>query len=249
MADTAKTYIILQLSAPLAAFGGEAIDNYGVTRSFPAKSMLTGLIANALGYQRQEFHKLASLQQKLSFAARLDQPADGTTLRDFQTATIGKADAHWTTHGVPATRAGGPDTYSGPHLRYRDYVEDLVAYIAFTLTDNKMAEKKKPNIDEIVEALRHPSRPLFIGRKSCLPSKPLYLRTQHADSALSALLTIPAIDHQAVSCQWMDYEGLPTLEGITESWICDERDWQNSQHTGTRKLHEASVPSELFLST
>jgi CRISPR-associated Cas5-like protein len=44
----------MRLEAPLMAFGGETIDNYGVIRDFPALSMVTGLFANALGYRREE---------------------------------------------------------------------------------------------------------------------------------------------------------------------------------------------------
>jgi CRISPR-associated Cas5-like protein len=43
----------MRLEAPLMAFGGETIDNYGVIRDFPALSMVTGLFANALGYRRE----------------------------------------------------------------------------------------------------------------------------------------------------------------------------------------------------
>ena len=45
-------HLILNLEAPLIAFGGETIDNLGVIRRFPATSMLTGLFANALGWRR-----------------------------------------------------------------------------------------------------------------------------------------------------------------------------------------------------
>ena len=50
-------HLIMNLESPLMAFGGEKIDNYGVTRRFPATSMLTGIFANALGWRarrRQE---------------------------------------------------------------------------------------------------------------------------------------------------------------------------------------------------
>ena len=42
----------LRLHAPLAAFGGEMIDAHGVIQNVPAQSMLTGLLANALGWTR-----------------------------------------------------------------------------------------------------------------------------------------------------------------------------------------------------
>ena len=52
-------HLILNLESPLMAFGGETIDNLGVIRWFPAASMLTGLLANALGWRRvdRELHQ------------------------------------------------------------------------------------------------------------------------------------------------------------------------------------------------
>ena len=47
-------HLVLTLESPLMAFGGETIDNLGVIRPFPAASMLTGLLANALGWRRVE---------------------------------------------------------------------------------------------------------------------------------------------------------------------------------------------------
>ena len=44
------------------AFGGEAIDNLGVIREFPAASMVTGLAANALGWRREMTDEHAGLQ-------------------------------------------------------------------------------------------------------------------------------------------------------------------------------------------
>ena len=45
-------HLILALDAHMSGFGGEAIDAYGVVRDFPARSMLCGLIGNALGLER-----------------------------------------------------------------------------------------------------------------------------------------------------------------------------------------------------
>ena len=44
-----QCWLVLHLEAPLLAFGGVAIDQIGIIRDFPAASMLTGLLANALG--------------------------------------------------------------------------------------------------------------------------------------------------------------------------------------------------------
>ena len=84
-------HLIVSLEAPLMAFGGETIDNYGVIRWFPSASMLTGLLANALGWRRIEREQHQRLQDRLVFAARIDrEPATGVRLTDFQTAQLSK---------------------------------------------------------------------------------------------------------------------------------------------------------------
>jgi CRISPR system Cascade subunit CasD len=79
-----RRWLILRLQAPLLAFGGVAIDHVGVTRDYPALSMLTGLLANALGWERTEWKRHQVLQDRLIFAARRDRrgwPSDGRTER------------------------------------------------------------------------------------------------------------------------------------------------------------------------
>ena len=63
-------YLLLGLEGPLVAFGGEVVDARGVIADFPAASMLTGLIANALGWRRGERHRLQRLQERLVETAR-----------------------------------------------------------------------------------------------------------------------------------------------------------------------------------
>ena len=70
------------------AFGGTMIDANGPTLDLPIRSMVTGLIANALGWHRGERDRHQSLQDRLVMGARLDRP--GTAVRDFQTAQLGR---------------------------------------------------------------------------------------------------------------------------------------------------------------
>ncbi|MDD9995903.1 MAG: type I-E CRISPR-associated protein Cas5/CasD, partial [Dehalococcoidia bacterium] len=82
------------------SFGGETVDSYGIIRAFPAASMLTGLLANALGLRRIERESHQSLQDRLVFAARIDrEPHGGLGMRDFQTAEINNTEQGWTTRG------------------------------------------------------------------------------------------------------------------------------------------------------
>jgi CRISPR system Cascade subunit CasD len=88
-------HLLLRLEAPLIAFGGETIDNLGVTRDFPALSMVTGLFANALGWRREDSALHDRLQSRLVVGSRLNTMTQRLT--DFQTAQLGKDDKDWTT--------------------------------------------------------------------------------------------------------------------------------------------------------
>ena len=104
----------LRFQAPLAAFGGEMIDAHGVIRNVPAQSMLTGLLANALGWNRTMRAEHQALQGRIVFGAVWEQDVALSRMTDYQTAQLGKNDRAWTTRGVPAGRAGGAATYAGP---------------------------------------------------------------------------------------------------------------------------------------
>ena len=245
-------HLILNLEAPLMAFGGETIDNYGVVRRFPAASMLTGMFANALGWRRIERESHQRLQDRLVFAARIDrEPHGGLHMTDFQTAAINKNDEGWTTRGFPETRAGGPNTYNSPTLRYRDYFADMRVTVALRLQPADAA----PTLDELAQALDAPARPLFIGRKPCLPSAPL-LESEEArrfadgDSALEALLAAPLHEPENVppriSLMYPDGEGAGGVEPNRTFMLTDERNWISGLHGGGRWVCEASVDADRF---
>ena len=115
----------LRLYAPFAAFGGEAIDAHGVTRDFPAQSMLMGLFANALGWSRAMGVEHQALQDRIVYGVVSEQEPALARTTDYQTAQLSKDDRSWTTRGVPVGRAGGPNSYAGAHQRWRDYHADL----------------------------------------------------------------------------------------------------------------------------
>ena len=132
-----------------------------------------------------------NFRDRLVFAARIDrEPANGVRMRDFQTAQLGAADKGWTNRGQPEGRAGGHKAYDAPHLRYRDYFADMRVTVALRL----VSVGDFPTLDQLESALDEPARPLFIGRKPCLPSAPLLAGFREADSALGALLAMPPAD-------------------------------------------------------
>ena len=227
-------HLLIRLSSPLIAFGGETIDNFGVIRDFPALSMVTGLFANALGWDRGDDALHNRLQERLRMGARLEEP--GARLTDFQTAQLGANDKAWTTWGIVEERRGGAASYDSPHLRYRDYHADLTALLAVRLEPADEA----PTLDAIAQALDRPQRPLFIGRKPCLPVGRLVAGWIDADSILHALQLAPLAngvgDQRA---QWPDGEG--QLPGDRVVDVCDERNWTSGVHGGWRPVREGLI--------
>lgn len=197
-------HLILTLEAPAMSFGGEAIDNRGVVRDFPARSMLTGLIANALGWDRTEGDRLDALQAQIEFASvRL---RDGRRRQDYQTARLFERDAGWTTRGSPEGRASSPSftwdrdweaargirAKSLTHQRFRDFDADALVLVALSL-----AGEDDPDLDAVARALARPERPLFLGRKPSLPSGPICDPVR-----IAAPTPVDALFHRIASMGW-----------------------------------------------
>lgn len=235
-----KRHLIIRLEAPLVSFGGVAIDNYGFTRDFPARSMVAGLLGNALGLERTDADKLQRLQDRLVIAARRDREGYIGVLRDNQNAKLEGNDKGWTTRGSVEGRGGGADTHKSPHRRFRDYHPDTLVILALRLEP----AEETPTLDDLVAALESPKRPLFIGRKPCLPSEPLIMREKgpifvHAATAGAALTLVPTLgDLKEARAQWPYNEG-PVGERAVN--ICDERNWRSGLHGGTRRIVESRI--------
>lgn len=225
----------LSFRAPLAAFGGEAIDARGVTRDFPSQSMLTGLLANAIGWTRAMKQKHQRLQDRIVYGAvRENEPVLGL-LTDYQTAKLRKEDRAWTTRGVPAKRDGGPVTYLGAHQRWRDYHADLRLSVVLRLAP----EDETPTLDQLRTGLLRPARPLFIGRKSCLPAERIFQGWIDAADARSALREAIPIPAEGCRATWPATEGTAGADHVVD--VTDERNWLSGLHGGARRICEGRI--------
>lgn len=233
--------LVLRLDAPLVSFGAPAIDQNGVVQAFPALSMLTGLIANALGWEHRDIDQIEGLQERLRYAARIDRR--GEAVVDYQTVDLAMEwmlpeNAGWTTRGRVAYRAGASG--GGTHQRYRHYRADSVHTLALTLVGGE-----PPSPDEAAEALREPARPLFIGRKCCLPAAPVLLDVVDGTSLVSVLASIPrstrADSGRLPACWWDGHDATAAGGDSRIIPVTDERDWRNRVHVGRRFMREGHV--------
>lgn len=230
-------HLILVLEGPLLSFGREAVDARGPVAEFPAASMLTGLLANALGWRREERERHQRLQARLVFAARLDR--SGSRIVDFQTAQLAQSDRGWTTQGAPEGRAGGAGTYNSPHIRTREYDADKRVTVALRLRD----PEEKPDLDALVAALEAPARPIFLGRKSCLPSIPLLGQILEADTLLDALAAAPPPDASIGPLPVLLPASELEMPNDERRRVSDLRNWISGVHSGGREVLVRSLPA------
>ena len=228
--------LLLRFDAPLMSFGDVIVDHHNVTDRFPRRSLLTGLFGNALGYRHGDFAALDALQARIEFAARWD--VEPSALLDYHTVDLGQDKmqcAGWTTRGK-AERGGG----GGTHIRYRHYWANGVMSVAVALNG-----EVAPSIDTLASALREPARPLFLGRKTCLPAAPLFRAVIDAPDVLAALQQTPPEarsghgEHghkEQMSACWPAHLG-EELPGRVVT-VYDQRDWRNQIHTGRRLRRE-----------
>lgn len=230
------------------AFGDVMIDRIGPVRATPATSTVVGLLANALGVYRWEADRLARLQERLVFGCRLDRRGERFT--EFQTAKLEKRDVGWTTRGRVEGRAGGDATYDSPHIRLRDHDADACVTVVLRLRD----ADEPPTLDDLARALDEPARPLFLGRKPCLPSGPLAAGFVDADTVHDALLAAPFAgavpndrprrpDDRLLVVLPADE---PRPPGFRDAHACERRDWPAGIHAGDLLTYHGDVPRERF---
>lgn len=236
-------HLLMNLEAPFMSFGTGTIDSHGFTGDFPGASMLTGLLANALGWERTDREHLQRLQNRLIFAARMDrEPRMGRVTVDLQSVALTRLDVAWTTRGVVEGREGGE--YDND-LRYREYLADARITVAVRLEP----VRSEPTLAQLALALDEPARPLFIGRKACLPSTPILAGMVDGDTALSALLAHPLNDLDPtgpVRAMWPRHdqpEGVQTQRNVDMN---DQRNWISGLHGGTRPVCEGRLGRDLF---
>lgn len=232
-------WLVLRLHAPLASFGGTAIDARGVTRDFPSASALVGLLGNALGCGRHETERLDRLQARLVFGARREIEPPLGRMTDYQIAKIYEDDKSWTYRGVegrensPSYRNRDEQGKWLTHQRWRDYHADTRMTVVLHLDPADEA----PTLDAIAGAIDRPARPLFIGRKGCLPADYL-LAAQDAER------WVEAADARAA------LTALPGAEGLRALWpagpgdgreVADRRNWRSGLHGGTRRVVEGRL--------
>lgn len=167
--------LLLRLVGPMQSWGTTSRFDQRDTGKEPSKSGVIGLLAAALGIDRENWADLEPLT-RLSMGVRHDRP--GVPKRDYQTAgcvgneTIIRADGTQSKDGV---------------VSQRFYLADAAFLVGLESSERFLLER-------VHSALRDPVWPLALGRKSYVPSDPIWIEHGVQDAPLrEALLRWPWI--------------------------------------------------------
>ncbi len=156
--------LLLRLVGPMQSWGTTSRFDQRDTGKEPSKSGVIGLLAAALGIDHENWTDLKPLT-RLSMGVRHDRP--GVPKRDYQTAQ----------HIISADRSKIHETA----VTTRDYLADA-AFLVGLECDGR------PLLERIHAALRDPVWPLALGRKSYVPSEPIWLEGGLQDAPLRTVL-------------------------------------------------------------
>lgn len=238
--------LILRLDAPMMSFGTVTVDQHGFIDRFPGAATLCGLMANSLGWHHREHQRLQALQARIQYAARWDVPPQHHV--DYQTVELGQpkmANPGWTTRGEREHRGGLAKFET--HQRYRHYWVDGLMTVALTLVG-----EGEPTLEALHNALKQPARPLFLGRKACLPARPL-LDPQTpllaGEDLVSVLQQVPVWNRRGTPetshgwCEacWPAELGFGTDRHGEIRRVFDLRDWANQLPAGSRWRAEGTL--------
>ena len=161
--------LLLRLVGPMQSWGTTSRFDQRDTGKEPSKSGVIGLLAAALGIDRENWTDLQPLTH-LSMGVRHDRP--GVSKWDYQTAgcakteTIIKADGNPSQDGVTSQRF---------------YLADAAFLVGLEYGSRQFLER-------IHAALRDPVWPLALGRKSYVPSEPIWIEEGVQNSSLRDIL-------------------------------------------------------------
>lgn len=151
--------LFLRLEGPLQAWGERGRWSVRDTAPEPTKSGIVGLLTCALGLNVDE--EIRGLSQHIEVGVRVDQP--GTLLNDYHTVGGG----YFTPQLLQADgKLKGKPGEAHTELTDRAYLCDASFLVAI--------QSDAETINWLAQAIQNPRWSIFLGRKCCIPSRPLY---------------------------------------------------------------------------
>ena len=161
--------LLLRLVGPMQSWGITSRFDQRDTGKEPSKSGVMGLLAAAMGIERENWPELEPLT-RFSMGVRHDRP--GVPKRDYQTAGCAESDT--------VIKADGTQSKDGV-VSQRFYLADAAFLVGLACEERSLLER-------IHAALRDPIWPLALGRKSYVPSESIWMADGLQDVPLRDVL-------------------------------------------------------------
>lgn len=164
---TDRAYFLLRLEGPLQSWGDRSRFWQRGTLPFPTKSGVLGMIFCACGLGGSQKERLALCNALPMTVFELSGKAEKSFLNDMQ--MVGSAydeDDPWEFLFVPKTSTGKKPTSGGPKITYRRYLQDASFAVILEISENCR--------EEFASGLRFPKWDVYLGRKSCAPTRPVF---------------------------------------------------------------------------
>jgi len=169
-------YLSLWFESPLQSWGVDSKFGLRTTFTFPTKSGIAGIVLAAMGKGGEERAFLENFSNWIETAFSYVRKDDGnyaenTALNtDFHMIGSGyDSKDDWQNMMIPKKRDGNaPGSTGGVKLTYRQYLQDALFGVVLEIPSSHY------DIETITVALQNPVWPLYLGRKCCIPSYPIF---------------------------------------------------------------------------
>ncbi len=170
-----KLFLALRLEGPFQAWGFESQYNRRQTGLMPTKSAIAGLCCAALGLNRGSSQEQVFLNQFREMSMTTLSIPRNPSGRDLQVRRLEDY------HTVQNTRRATGKINADCVLTHRQYLNDASFGVVI--------EGPLELMTTIAEALRNPVWGLWLGRKNCVPSAPVFAGVKNTqDEALKLLI-------------------------------------------------------------
>ena len=175
--------LLLWLEGPIQSWGTRSRWDPRDTGLEPTKSGVVGLLGCAMGLERRH-PKLEKLDNNFLYGVRVDCP--GVVTCDYQTVTgyhRTAAGAYKHSGGTAKSLVKAREHRESTIVSPREYLHDAVFLVGIE-TSSELASVLR-------SALSAPQWPVYLGRKSCVPVRPLLDDVVEYTSLISALKSHP----------------------------------------------------------
>jgi CRISPR system Cascade subunit CasD len=156
--------LFLRLEGALQSWGDPSKFVIRRTMDAPTKSGILGLVCCAMGLSRQAAREHLPKLNALTMGVRIDRP--GTRWWDYHTVGAGI--------GLTTAAGGVKHGAQGTLITRREYLADASFLVAL--------QGEAATVQQIADALCRPRWALYLGRKSCPPSLPVFTQPRQDET-------------------------------------------------------------------